>query len=185
MKNLYLIIAICISITATSQIVNIPDTYLKNELIYATVQHDVARNASGVAIVIDANHDGEIQLSEALAVYELRLTNYDYWNHGIQSLEGLQNFTNLRYFDNMDSDLNTPIDFTALTQLEFIDITGNYGIGSNPVLLTGLTNLTTFRAGRCTLTNVNFTGLTSLTTVYLTINNLTTCQFHRTFRILK
>lgn len=177
MKAKFTIIFILFSSCLSAQVVTIPDSYFKSELIYSTVENGVAKNANGVSIAVDANHNNQIEVSEALQVYELRLSNDDWWNHGIESLEGLQSFTNLTYFDNKESNLKTLVNFTGLINLKFIDLYGNFQIGSNGINVSGLTNLETLNCSLCNLVSINLAGLTSLVNIDLSINHLTSIDF--------
>src|SRR5690606_15406641 len=72
------------------QIVNIPDTNFKNRLLSASSSNSIAKNENGDNITIDLNGDGEIQVSEAVSVYQLQVTN-----SSIQDLTGIEAFINL------------------------------------------------------------------------------------------
>lgn len=93
--------------TANSQIVNIPDANFKAKLVNA-----LASGTSGVAStltpypissqywtvsgyhVVDTNHDGEIQVSEAQAIKYLYLGNSN-----ITDMTGIESFVNLEYLN--------------------------------------------------------------------------------------
>ena len=96
MKNLaqrllfILFIALCSSVAfrASAQIVVIPDANFKNALVH-TLCLDINGDNIGDADA-DSNNDGEIQVSEALAVVRL-----DVQGQNIQSLAGSESFSNL------------------------------------------------------------------------------------------
>ena len=72
MKNIYfLVIALCVFNGLSAQIVNIPDANFKAKLLAVNAAKDINLNF----IVIDKNGDNEIQITEALNVYELYLYN--------------------------------------------------------------------------------------------------------------
>jgi len=73
----------------SAQIVNIPDPNFKNALLYTNC---VALSPSGEGIhPVDLNQDGEIQVSEALTVNYLQVSNQD-----IHAIEGIEKFLNLK-----------------------------------------------------------------------------------------
>lgn len=80
-----------IGFIGNAQIINFPDTNFKAKLLTSSISNNVAENSSNVRIKIDANNDGEIQISEAAQVYYL---NVGYGS--ISNLSSIENFTNLR-----------------------------------------------------------------------------------------
>src|SRR5690554_1491033 len=73
-----------------AQIVNIPDVNFKGKLLEASTSNSIAKDINGDNMVIDVNSDGEIQVSEALAVYQLNVPNSN-----IEDLTGIEAFINL------------------------------------------------------------------------------------------
>ena len=88
MKKLYFLLLFFTSIIH-AQIVNIPDVNFKARLLDKT-NSAVAIDLLGKDTKVDANNDGEIQISEAQNLLSLNLS---YAN--ISSLEGISSFTNL------------------------------------------------------------------------------------------
>ena len=90
-----------------SQIINIPDPVFKAKLLSADVSNTIA--GSGVIsyisnayvptsyVKIDTNNDGEIQVSEAMAVTYLKVNRATMGDPIIYDLTGLEAFTNLKY----------------------------------------------------------------------------------------
>ena len=73
MKNYYFFLLAFFSITSvSSQIINFPDANFKAKLLGSFL--GAAQNINQQYIVIDANADGEIQVSEAQAVYYLNVS---------------------------------------------------------------------------------------------------------------
>lgn len=107
---IYLLLLICG--TANAQIVNIPDTNFKNKLLSANTGNNVAKDQNGISIIIDTNGDNQIQLSEALTVYELNVIN-----SGIDDLTGIEAFTNLTDLECDQNNLDF-LDVTALSTLQ-------------------------------------------------------------------
>lgn len=104
-KIIYLTLIFCG--IANAQIVNIPDTNFKNKLLQANPASNIAKDASGNNMVVDINGDGEIQLSEAANVYQLRL-----YQSGIQDLSGIEAFANLTLLDCSSNNL-TELDLSS------------------------------------------------------------------------
>ena len=70
MKKIILLLLLTFGF-ANAQIIEIPDATFKAELLAASPTVEKALNFSDQWIKIDANNDGEIQLTEAQAVYVL------------------------------------------------------------------------------------------------------------------
>ncbi len=88
MKNFYIIAFLVVTTFLQAQIVNIPDANFKDALVNTLcVDFDGDNNLDGD---VDTNDDGEIQVSEAEAVPNLRV-----YNRGINSLVGIESFTNI------------------------------------------------------------------------------------------
>lgn len=149
MKKTYFI-AIILSLicihSVQAQIVNIGDPSLKAELI-----------ADGV----DTNNDGEIQVSEALAVTSLNISG-----NQTRTFEGIDQFTNVTSLTIASSsypfDEYTNLDLRKLTNLEVLSC--GFGINGE-VNVSDLNNLKIVNAGVATFSNIskfNLTGLTSL-----------------------
>ena len=71
MKHFYLLTSLFFCGLMQSQIITIPDANFKAKLLQASPANMIAYNYSNDFITIDANGDGEIQLSEAQNVYGL------------------------------------------------------------------------------------------------------------------
>lgn len=107
---IFLLLLICGM--ANAQIVNIPDANFKSKLLSANAGNNVAKDQNGVSIIIDTNGDNEIQLSEALTVYELNVIN-----SGIDDLTGIEAFTNLTDLECDQNNLDF-LDVSALSSLQ-------------------------------------------------------------------
>lgn len=89
MKNIYNIVILLFAFSVQAQVINIPDANFKAKLI---------------ALGIDENGNGEIEIAETVDIYDLQIQNSN-----ITSLEGIQYFTEISYLDcsnNNISDLN-------------------------------------------------------------------------------
>ncbi len=130
MKKLLLVSLLLSNLFAFSQIVNIPDTNFKDAIIdcfCADLDGDGSSDGD-----VDTNNDGEIQVSEAEAVFGLTIQN-----HNITSLEGIQSFTTLEtlycgFNDLTQLDVSSNVNLTYLecgnNQLTSLDISSNLAL---------------------------------------------------------
>lgn len=181
-KYLYLILLLSGFVNA--QIVNIPDANLKAKLLQASPTYYIAKNLSGNFFTIDANADGEIQISEALQVSYLYLREMNISNS--TGIESFSNVTELILEKNAISSLNT----TTLTNLTILRIGENNfsSINLSPLVnltqlncennqlsflnISTLTNLVIFNCSDNLLTSLNTTGLTNLSQLICNDNSI-------------
>ncbi len=175
---------------ANAQIVNIPDSAFKARLVASSatdVTNNVAKNFSDEWIAVDANADGEIQLTEAQAVKYLSISGIL-----IADVTGLNSFSNLETLVITNNRL-TSLNLSALTNLKAVTAANMLNLNSlnvnNLTNLTNLTcigmtsltalnvssavNLTTLSAMYCGFTTLNVNGLDSLTNLNCSGNQLT------------
>lgn len=164
MKKILLYAVLLMGGIAGAQNITIPDAIFKSRLVYATPNTGIARNAAGQPMIVDVNHDGEIQQSEADAVYEL-----DVHSSGIASLTGIASFTNLKKLD-CGVNLLTALDVSALSNLIRLDCRVNTLQSLN---VTGLSALEYLSFEYNNLTAFSPTGLTALKTITGRNNSLT------------
>ena len=156
MKKLYIFFTILLFTTnSKSQIVNIPDANFKAKLLEADTNNLIAMNLSYTYFKIDANNDGEIQVSEASQVSSLALDN-----SGISNLTGINFFPNIYLLSCSNNQLTT------------LDLSNN-------------TNIYYLYCDFNQLTNLNVTGLTNLTWLYCHYNNLTSLNITPTNSLQK
>lgn len=96
MKYIFILLSLLFTFSIQAQIINIPDPNFKNILVNS---------------VYDTNNDDEIDISEALNIYALDVTNSN-----ITSLEGIQYFTNL---DTLICDNNNISDLSVLNTFSY------------------------------------------------------------------
>jgi uncharacterized repeat protein (TIGR01451 family) len=154
MKNIYLLLFTFFSITSQAQIINFPDANFKNALVN-TLCVDT-NNTGGGDIDADTNNDGEIEVSEAIAVQRLFVNNQN-----ITDLTGIANFTNLTNL------------FCSNNQLTFFNGEGlsnliDLNCSSNPIT-DGTFNLLTSLSG-IAITNTLITELDLSSTRATSIN---------------
>lgn len=120
MKQLYTFLMVFAALGLQAQIINIPDAAFKAKLLQSSPSvHIAAGEGWGVWLAVDANQNGEIEVSEAQAVTRLYIPN-----SGISSLEGLQHFTNLTELVCNNNNL-TALDVSALLLLNHLNCSYN------------------------------------------------------------
>jgi len=139
---------------AQAQIITNFDPGFKNILVnYVTVD----TNNDGVAETdytgyLDANRDGEIQVSEAQSVKSLVLGYFSgspFMSYALQSVAGIENFSNVTYLD---------CHYNRLTSLD----------------VSGMPKLQTLKCSENQLTSLNINGLTNLKYLDFSYNKITT-----------
>ena len=166
MKKLYaLLVVVFIGFVGKAQIVNIPDANLKTILLLASTTNPIAStqtpDANGIIttwVNIDTNYDGEIQVSEALAIKSLRVEGYN----SITDFTGIQSFTELVYL-NCSSNYLPSLDISGLTNLLYLNCSNNQIPSLN---VSGLTNLKILRCSYNQLTSIDVSNLLNLQEFY-------------------
>ncbi|MEY8848414.1 T9SS type A sorting domain-containing protein [Psychroserpens sp. XS_ASV72] len=136
-----------------AQTVDIPDGWFE----YALLNTSCADfDGDGIADSnVDINNDGLVQISEAESVIGLFLDEID-----AMTLEGLQYFTNLRYFEGYFPEIES-LDLTAHVYLEELQIYNCFVL--NDFNISGLTNLETLTIyGAYVLNELDLTGFVNL-----------------------
>ena len=102
MKKFYLVFCLVFSLIASAQIINFPDANFKTKLL----QSGVAFSEMNDELILDANNDGEIEVSEVQNVYGLNVSNAN-----ISDLTGISSFSALKFLTcNNNSLTNITID---------------------------------------------------------------------------
>lgn len=153
MKLITTLLLTFISVVSFAQIVVIPNANFKAKLLQASPDNQIAFGGNSY-ITIDANNDGEIQVSEAIAVTELNV-NYA----SINNLTGIEAFVNLRSLDCSQNSLFS-LNTTPLTLLENLNCSVNNGITT--LNISSNTNLKTLNADFCSLTALNLSNCPAL-----------------------
>jgi len=146
---------------AKAQNISFEDANFKALLLSASPSNGIARDASGYAVAIDTNNDGEISYEEVLNVY--RLGSFDSpFMADIVSMKEIQYFTNLTSLSGVlpsleSLDLSKNINLQTMevdnTQIETLDLSKNINLKN--LSLRGNPNLKTIDISE----NVNLTGL--------------------------
>lgn len=143
MKPIYTALFLLCSFYATAQDIFFPDINLKALLVESSPDNDTAKNLNGDYFSVDANDDGEIQLSEALEVSYLRV-----FSSNIGSLEGIT------YFENL------------------VELRGGWN-AIPEVDLSGMENLEIYWGHKSQTTSFNFSGCTNLQEILISQNMMT------------
>lgn len=153
MKKIYLVVVLFLPLANQAQVINFPDVELKNKLLSAGPGETVARDVDGNFVAIDTNGDSEIEVSEALLIFQLNISSSN-----ITDLSGLENFTNLT---RLEVNLNeiTLFDGTAFVNLEYLDFSNNL---LDTVDVSGLSNLKIFWAFGNPFTSIDVSSLSAL-----------------------
>lgn len=173
MKNLYTLIVIAlVGFIGNAQIVNIPDANFKAKLLSASATNQVAStetpDSNGNVIThakIDTNNDGQIQLSEALAITWLDATT-----SSISDLTGIQSFSNLIYLSCGDNSLMN-LNISTLVNLQFLYCYNNQLSSLNT---SNSPDLSVLQCGRNSISNLNIINCLSLNDLECEANHLTT-----------
>lgn len=149
----------------SAQIVNIPDANFKAKLLQAGPGNQIAGSSLfGGWFKIDANDDGEIQVSEAQQVVVLNVANSN-----ISSIQGISSFSNLHRLHCSSNYLNS-LNVTSCNNLEYLACYSNYLTSLD---LSTLTNLQTLYCEQNSLSSLNLAGLSNLQKLNCTNNHLT------------
>ncbi len=148
-----------------AQIINFPDPSFKNYLVNATYSD----SSSGTyGIPIDTNGDGEIQVSEALAVRQLNING-----NTITSFEGIEFFSNIKEL-RTNSTLITELDVSVLPNLQTLFCRSTPTLAS--INFNGLSNIYTIVLSDLGITEIDLSGL-PVRRVEITNTQLITIDF--------
>lgn len=179
MKKLLLLLLFGFGIS-NAQIVNIPDSNLKNYLLNADNTNGIAGGGGAIGeagfqwIDIDTNNDNEIQVTEAEAVTFIKVPSYIGSPYAIADLSGLEAFINLTYLDFSSNNVSL-INLQPFPLLEYLICYDNQ---LAEIDLSMVPNLKLLHCASNNITNLDFTGLLALENVNCSSNQLTTLDFH-------
>ncbi|HEX8561722.1 MAG TPA: T9SS type A sorting domain-containing protein [Flavobacterium sp.] len=163
MKNFYALLATLLCLSASGQILTIPDANFKAKLLEANEENGIARDIDQNYIKIDTNNNSEIELSEALNVYHLFVGASE-----ISNLSGISNFTNLLSLECSMNQL-TSLDVSSLSNLYDLSCGQNF---FTLLDLTGLSQLQYLTSNDGNLTDVILPQPSQLTHLELSYNNI-------------
>lgn len=153
MRTFYLISVLSFCSFIQAKNISFQDVELKNKLLTANAANFTAVDSNGNYVVIDTNSDNEIDIAEALVIYELDLSSSN-----ITDLTGLEHFINLIRLEINLNDIST-FDGTAFTNLEYLNFSNN---NLTSTILTGLSNLQIFWAFGNPFSSIDVSSLNSL-----------------------
>lgn len=165
MKSKLLLLLLFVPVLMKAQIVNIPNPSLKAKLLINNVTQSVARDINNNQMIVDANSNGEIELSEALAVRKLTVVLYDSGDY-----TGIESFTNLRELVCGGSSLLTQINVSALVNLTTLAVSNS---GLTSINIQNLTNLKYLYLQNDELSVIDVSNQPGLIRFYCDGNNLT------------
>ena len=181
MKNLYtLALVFLCAFVGKAQIINFPDAAFKSKLLSADVTNTIASTETPLYCgsiytctvssynKIDTNNDGEIQVSEALAIKYLDVCGTYSLYGTIANMTGIESFVNiitLKCNYNVISSLNV----SGLTNLQSLGCNNNQLPSLN---VSGLTNLQQLICSYNQLPSLNVSGLTQLVNLQCSDNQL-------------
>ncbi|MFZ4932144.1 T9SS type A sorting domain-containing protein [Chryseobacterium sp. Mn2064] len=164
----------------------------------------MAKDIYGSNTIIDSNHDGEIQLSEAANISQLNFDLYNMPNYAalfnnVVSTEGIKSFTNLQKLSIDSFPLLQSMDLSNHTTLYDLNISRCYVLSSvnlqgcsqlhdldiffsniPSIDLSGLNNLYEVNITQCQLYTLNLNNNTNLNSLTLTSNKLQTLPLNQT-----
>jgi uncharacterized repeat protein (TIGR01451 family) len=159
MKKLYFLILFLCFYGLNAQVITFSDATFKAILLQADTNNYIAQDSSGKSIKIDLNDNKEIEVSEALNVYNL-YTFIRLKEGMIVNLSGIEYFANLKEL-NCSGFYNSNLDLTALKNLEKLDCSETYQMKT--LNISGLTKLKYLDISQCTnLSGLNFSGVPNL-----------------------
>lgn len=189
MKQFYTLICLLFVLCCNAQIINFPDANFKAKLL----EPDNAFDLGIMNISVDANSDGEIDMSEAANIFALDIPDAN-----ISDLTGISNFVNLKVLWCQNNSLTSiaiphsigmwDID-ASHNQLTSIDV--NFVTGEqefDPRIDLSYNNLTTFSLSNCLvwfgldlshnqLTSLNINNCNINYSFYVDNNNLSSINF--------
>lgn len=177
MKKYYLLLVVLMGFGSVSgQIVNIPDGPFKAELLGSYSGSITARNLEGNYFAIDANSNGEIEVSEALQVSALLVDN-----SYISSMEGINSFTSLEYLYCNNSGISS-LDISALINLKHLNCGNNLLTSLN---ISTLTTLEELNIGPLQISTLDLSGLVNLKKLWVYGTSLTTLDLTSQINLLE
>ncbi len=156
----------------SSQIINFPDINFKNKLLGANITNgnacigSTANTCTGG--VIDANGDGEIEVSEAQAVAMLFVSSAN-----ISDLTGIEYFTNLERLSCIYNHLTT-INVSQLSSLTVFDCSNNQITALD---LSNLSQLKTLACANNQLVSLNISAQSQLEIFFCHNNHISSLDF--------
>ncbi|RUT68114.1 T9SS C-terminal target domain-containing protein [Flavobacterium cupreum] len=152
MKKIYfLVISLCFFNGLTAQIITFSNSQFKSDLLAG----GITRDSKGLYLMPDTNGDKEIDIFEALNIYELQEEN-----RYITDVTGIEYFINLKSLKIQGNKL-VNLNISTLKKLEYLDCNSN---GLKTINIAGLSNLTYLNCSNNGIKKLDLGGLSKLTT---------------------
>jgi uncharacterized repeat protein (TIGR01451 family) len=151
-----------------AQNVTFSDIKFKTKLLTSSTANQVAKDLNGNFFKIDANNDGEIQVTEAIQVsyIDIRCSSCSDAQKA-NSIGGINDFINLKTFKLSFQSVDN-IEISGLSQLEEIDASNNQTV---QLTVNGVTNLKILNLSGGNLTAIDATVFPSLEELQCSYNN--------------
>lgn len=171
MKNIFFtLFAILATNYSNAQIINFPDANFKAKLLSANQGNAIAFNSSYQPMVIDTNGNDEIEVFEAMQVYQLEIPYYSFMGgQPISNLDGIQWFINLIKL-NCDGNSLTELNLNSLTKLQDLRCVENQ---LTSLQITGCNDLNHILCYSNNLSVIDCSGLSKLMRLNCSFNSLT------------
>jgi hypothetical protein len=175
MKNLYLALLSFLFFNAVNAqidpIINIPDANFKSILLYSSPTNSIAENLAGNFFKIDANSDGEIQISEAQQVLRLLINrNSTTATRTINDITGILSFSNLISLQCISHNI-TSLDISNHPNIQYLYCGGNNMTNLN---VSNCPSLSDLAVGSSLLSSFNSTSTHGLVHLELSFSLFTT-----------
>jgi uncharacterized repeat protein (TIGR01451 family) len=161
LQTILLLTCFTFAVNTQAQIINIPDANFKQFLISSSAKDSLGNN-----FLIDANNDDEIDQSEALRVFYLKIFPVNIY---IKDLTGIEFFNNIRTLECYTTSL-TSLNVSNLTYLNRLQCTQNQLTSLN---ISGLKNLQYLNCYSNRLTSLDLRDATNLNYLKCDVNQLT------------
>ena len=181
MKKLYtFVVLVFMVVVGNAQIVSIPDVNLRTKLLAANENNTIARDFSGNYIKIDSNNNNQIEITEALNINELNVSNLNSTSSvKILNMTGLSAFSNVTKFYCFDN-LLVVLDVTSLLNLVALGCDLNQIKDLN---ISGLVNLQNLSCEQNQIVSLDFTNKPNLNYINCLQNNLSSLNLTNLFNL--
>ncbi|TCN55337.1 T9SS C-terminal target domain-containing protein [Flavobacterium circumlabens] len=150
-KSYFLIISLSFFNVLSAQIITFSNSQFKSDLLAG----GITRDSKGLYLMPDSNGDKEIDVFEALNIYEVQEEN-----RYITDVTGIEYFTNLKSLKIQGNTL-VNLNLATLKKLEYLDCNSNR---LKTINIAGLSNLTYLNCSNNGIKQLDLAGLSKLTT---------------------
>lgn len=178
------------SVTCAGQAIDFPDPNMKLKLLASGPGNNIAVDMTGNNFKIDANNNGEIEISEAFLVRDLNISPFSGPLIPVVSVEGISYFTNLQSLNLGLSAVTAPVDLSGLANLKYfsanaapveeINVTGCIALEDitasalTSIDASTLVNLKNFTCSGCSLIDLDLSQNALLDELYCDCDDILT-----------